>query len=134
MFCKGALLKDPKGILQKPGEANTQAARQIRFSQLQEIVAMEPVVKAYIKEAIAAEESRLESGIQDGARADSGRSSSIKLDESARPSKSRFRGPDARTATGLHPSILPPPNSPKPGRPEDREMVAVADSPREGIE
>jgi uncharacterized protein YdeI (YjbR/CyaY-like superfamily) len=58
MFCKGALLKDPKGLLVKPGE-NTQAARQIRFTHVREIVAMKPILKAYIEEAIAAEKAGL---------------------------------------------------------------------------
>jgi uncharacterized protein YdeI (YjbR/CyaY-like superfamily) len=56
MFCKGALLKDPHGLLQKPGE-NTQAARQIRFTGVREIVEKESVLKAYIDEAIAAEKA-----------------------------------------------------------------------------
>ena len=59
MFCKGSLLKDPQGILQKPGE-HTQAGRQIRFTQAQDIAALASVVKAYIQEAIAAEKSGLE--------------------------------------------------------------------------
>jgi uncharacterized protein YdeI (YjbR/CyaY-like superfamily) len=54
LFCKGALLKDARGILKKPGE-HTQAARQIRFTHVREIAAMTPVLKAYIQEAIAAE-------------------------------------------------------------------------------
>ena len=58
MFCKGALLKDPKGILKKPGES-TQAARQIRFTHVREIVGMNPVLKAYIQEANAAEKAGL---------------------------------------------------------------------------
>jgi uncharacterized protein YdeI (YjbR/CyaY-like superfamily) len=58
MFCQGALLKDPRGMLKKPGE-NTQAARQIRFTHAREIVGMEPVLKAYIHEAIAAEKAGL---------------------------------------------------------------------------
>ena len=40
LFCKGALLKDAHGILIKAGE-NTQAARQIRFTNVREIVKME---------------------------------------------------------------------------------------------
>src|SRR4051794_41058309 len=56
MFCKGALLKDPEGILIKPGE-NTQAARQIRFTNVREVVEMEAMLKAYIQEAIAAEKA-----------------------------------------------------------------------------
>lgn len=58
MFCQGALLSDPKGILKKPGE-NTQAARQIRFTHAREIAGMEPILKAYIHEAIAAEKAGL---------------------------------------------------------------------------
>ena len=58
MFCQGALLKDPRGMLKKPGE-NTQAARQIRFTHAREIVGMEPILKAYIHEAIAAEKAGL---------------------------------------------------------------------------
>ncbi len=58
MFCKGSLLKDSRGLLKKPGE-NTQAARQLRFTHVREIVAMEPVLKAYIHEAIEAEKAGL---------------------------------------------------------------------------
>src|SRR5438876_12429753 len=58
LFFKGALLKDPKGILiQQP--ANVQAARQIRFTNVREIVEMEPILKAYIYEAIEVEEAGL---------------------------------------------------------------------------
>jgi uncharacterized protein YdeI (YjbR/CyaY-like superfamily) len=58
MFCKGALLKDAKGVLNRIGE-HTQGARQIRFTNAREIVAMKPVVKAYINEAIEAEKAGL---------------------------------------------------------------------------
>ena len=58
LFFKGALLNDPNGILKKPGE-NTQAARQIRFTTVREIVEMEPILKAYIYEAIEVEEAGL---------------------------------------------------------------------------
>lgn len=57
-FVKGALLKDPKGILVKPGE-NTQAARVIRFTDVQQIVQWEPTLKAYVHEAIDAEKAGL---------------------------------------------------------------------------
>jgi uncharacterized protein YdeI (YjbR/CyaY-like superfamily) len=50
LFMKGALLKDPKGFLIQQTE-NVQAARQIRFPNLREIVQMEPTLKVYIKEA-----------------------------------------------------------------------------------
>ena len=50
LFFKGALLKDPKGILIQQTE-NVQAARQIRFTNVREIVGMKPILKAYVKEA-----------------------------------------------------------------------------------
>jgi uncharacterized protein YdeI (YjbR/CyaY-like superfamily) len=58
LFFKGALLKDPKGILYKIGE-NTQAARQMRFTNVKEIVKMEAILKRYIFEAIEIEKSGL---------------------------------------------------------------------------
>jgi uncharacterized protein YdeI (YjbR/CyaY-like superfamily) len=57
-FVKGALLHDASGILVKPGE-NTQAARVIRFTNVQQIVEMEPILKAYIYEAIEVEKAGL---------------------------------------------------------------------------
>jgi uncharacterized protein YdeI (YjbR/CyaY-like superfamily) len=57
-FVKGALLEDAHGILSKPGE-NTQAARVIRFTHAREIVEMEPVLKAYISEALDVEKAGL---------------------------------------------------------------------------
>jgi uncharacterized protein YdeI (YjbR/CyaY-like superfamily) len=48
LFCKGALLNDPNGILKKFG---WQAARRIPFTNVREIVEMEPILKAYIHEA-----------------------------------------------------------------------------------
>src|SRR6185503_9253403 len=51
---KGALLKDPKGILVQQTE-NVQSARQIRFTNAREIVKLKPVVKSYLKAAIEAE-------------------------------------------------------------------------------
>ena len=58
LFTKGALLKDRKKILKKPGE-NTQAARRIPFTDVREITEMEPVLKAYILESIEAEKAGL---------------------------------------------------------------------------
>jgi uncharacterized protein YdeI (YjbR/CyaY-like superfamily) len=58
IFCKGALLNDANGILVKPGE-NTQAGRQIRFTNFRKIVEMEPILKAYIHEAIEGEKAGL---------------------------------------------------------------------------
>jgi uncharacterized protein YdeI (YjbR/CyaY-like superfamily) len=56
LFFKGALMKDPEGVLIQQTE-NVQAGRQIRFTNLGEIVLMEPVLKAYIEDAIAVEKS-----------------------------------------------------------------------------
>ena len=58
LFVKGALLKDPKGVLIAQTE-NTQAGRQIRFTDVREIVRLETVLKAYIQEAIEAEKAGL---------------------------------------------------------------------------
>ena len=58
MFCKGVLLNDANGILIKPGE-NTQAGRWIKFTSVREIVEMEPILKAYIYEAIEVEKAGL---------------------------------------------------------------------------
>jgi uncharacterized protein YdeI (YjbR/CyaY-like superfamily) len=56
LFFKGALLHDPKGILVQQTE-NVQAARQIRFANVQQIVKMKPILKSYIQEAILLEKS-----------------------------------------------------------------------------
>src|SRR5436309_10003827 len=56
LFCKGALLTDPRGILKKFG---WQAARRIPFTNVREIVEMESILKAYIREAIEAEKAGL---------------------------------------------------------------------------
>ncbi|KPV60011.1 hypothetical protein QJ48_08110 [Paenibacillus sp. A3] len=59
LFHKGALLQDAHGILIQQTE-NVQAARQIRFTNVQEIVEMEAILKAYIHEAIEVEKAGLE--------------------------------------------------------------------------
>ena len=58
LFFKGALLKDADGILIQQTE-NVQSARQIRFTNVGEIVQMEPILKAYIDEAIEVEKAGL---------------------------------------------------------------------------
>ena len=59
LFFKGALLHDVHGILIKQTE-NVQAGRQIRFTNVREIVAMATILKAYIYEAIEVEKAGLE--------------------------------------------------------------------------
>jgi uncharacterized protein YdeI (YjbR/CyaY-like superfamily) len=58
LFFKGALLKDAKDILIQQTK-NVQAARQVRFTNVQEIVKMKSILRAYIKEAIAVEKAGL---------------------------------------------------------------------------
>lgn len=59
LFVKGALLNDAMGVLIQQTE-NTQAARQMRFTSVQEIVQMESILKAYIDEAIEVEKAGLQ--------------------------------------------------------------------------
>jgi len=59
LFFKGALLKDANGILVQQTE-NVQSARQIRFTNVREVVEREPLLKAYISEAIEVEKAGLE--------------------------------------------------------------------------
>src|ERR1700690_2953929 len=58
LFVKGALLKDAKRVLIQQTE-NVQSARQIRFTNVREIVKLEPILKAYIHEAIEVEKAGL---------------------------------------------------------------------------
>jgi len=58
LFFKGALLKDAKGILIQQTE-NVQAARQIRFTNVREIVKMDRILKSYIYEAVEVEKAGL---------------------------------------------------------------------------
>jgi uncharacterized protein YdeI (YjbR/CyaY-like superfamily) len=55
LFFKGALLKDPKGILIRQTE-NVQSARQVRFTSVREIVKLKAKLKALIYEAAEVEE------------------------------------------------------------------------------
>ena len=58
LFFKGALLNDPNGILIQQTK-NVQSARQIRFTNVREIVKMEKNLKAYVYEAIEVERAGL---------------------------------------------------------------------------
>ena len=58
LFTKGALLKDPKGILVRPGE-NSQSARQMRFTSVAGITRLEKTLKSYVKRALEVEEAGL---------------------------------------------------------------------------
>ena len=58
LFMKGALLKDPNGLLIQPGE-NSQSARQMRFTSVAEIAKLEKSIRSYVKQAIDAEKAGL---------------------------------------------------------------------------
>lgn len=58
LFFKGALLNDPNDILIQQTE-NVQAARQVRFTSVREVVKLKPILKAYIYEAIEVEKAGL---------------------------------------------------------------------------
>ena len=57
LFFKGALLSDPQRILVAPGQL--QSGRQIRFTSVREIAALETILKTYIYEAIEVENAGL---------------------------------------------------------------------------
>jgi len=63
LFFKGVLLADPRGILVAPGKV--QVGRQIRFTSLREIVALEMVLKTYIYEAIDLEKAGLKAKLKE---------------------------------------------------------------------
>jgi uncharacterized protein YdeI (YjbR/CyaY-like superfamily) len=58
LFMKGALLKDPEGILIQQTE-NVQEGRQIRFTHVDEIFELRSALKGYIKQAIGVEKAGL---------------------------------------------------------------------------
>jgi len=55
MYCKGALLKDARKLLQDIGQS--QGNRWMKFGSLAEITKLEPAIKSYIREAIKNEKS-----------------------------------------------------------------------------
>jgi uncharacterized protein YdeI (YjbR/CyaY-like superfamily) len=58
MFFKGALLNDPDGVLEKPGQ-DSHAARRMMFSTVEEVVRMGPRLRVFIAEAIEVESAGL---------------------------------------------------------------------------
>ncbi|UUO05393.1 YdeI/OmpD-associated family protein [Blastopirellula sp. J2-11] len=57
-FLKGSLLKDPHGVLTKPGE-NSRAARMMSFTHVGEVTKAKSILQAYIQEAIEIEKAGL---------------------------------------------------------------------------
>lgn len=80
LFVKGALLKDPDNILIQQTE-NVQAARQVRFTHVGEIVALETVLKGYIREAIEAEKAGLKVALKKATEFPIAEEFQTKLDE-----------------------------------------------------
>lgn len=62
-FFKGSLLQDPNGILSKPGE-NSQSVRMLKFTDLDQIRQLEPVIRSYIFEAIEIEKAGLKPALE----------------------------------------------------------------------
>jgi uncharacterized protein YdeI (YjbR/CyaY-like superfamily) len=69
LFMKGALLKDPKGVLVQQTK-NVQAARQIRFASLADINEQKATIKAYIREAATVEKSGVKVKMKSAAQFD----------------------------------------------------------------
>lgn len=82
LFFKGALLKDADGILNRLGE-NTQAGRQIRFTNVQQIIEKGLIVKAYILEAIEVEKAGLKVTLKENSELIFPEEFQSKLDEDA---------------------------------------------------
>lgn len=80
LFHKGVLLKDPEGILIQQTK-NVQSARQIRFTNIQQIDETVPVIQAYIQEAIEVEKAGLEVDFKETSEYDIPKEFQVKLDE-----------------------------------------------------
>jgi hypothetical protein len=100
LFVKGVLLKDANGILTAQTE-NVQAGRQVRFTNVRDVVGLGPVLKAYIHEAVDAENA--------GLKVDYKKTSEFAIPEEfqkrlreTRP-EDRFRGVDPGSPKSLHP-------------------------------
>jgi uncharacterized protein YdeI (YjbR/CyaY-like superfamily) len=82
LFHKGALLKDPKGILIQQTK-NVQAARQIRFTSVEEVQKAEKTLTAYVREAIEVEKSGVKVPFKETTEFEMPVELEIKLDENA---------------------------------------------------
>ncbi|HEX4025687.1 MAG TPA: YdeI/OmpD-associated family protein [Steroidobacteraceae bacterium] len=80
LFMKGALLKDPNGILVQQTR-NVQAARQLRFASLADIEKQKTAVSAYIREAIAIEKSGAKVKMKSAAQFDTPKEFQERLDD-----------------------------------------------------
>lgn len=102
LFFKGAMLKDPAGILVQQTE-NVQSSRQVRFTSVDQV--LEPILRAYIRPGDRSGESRAQGGIQRDAGIRDGRG--ISRSTLARPGvESRLRSAHSRAAAGLPAAFL----------------------------
>jgi uncharacterized protein YdeI (YjbR/CyaY-like superfamily) len=62
-FLKGAMLKDPEGLLHKPGE-HTRMGRVIRFTGIAEILERREILKAYVLEAVQIEKQDVKPAVE----------------------------------------------------------------------
>jgi uncharacterized protein YdeI (YjbR/CyaY-like superfamily) len=81
LFFKGALLKDTKGLLIQQTE-NVQAGRQLRFTDVRDIVKLKTTIKTYLLEAIAVEKAGLKVAMKPTAEFAMPEEFQAKLDES----------------------------------------------------
>ena len=86
LFMKGALFKDPNGILIQQTK-NVQAARQIRFTSLADINKQKARLKAYIEEAIAIEKSGAKVKMKSAAQFDVPEEFQVRLDRDPKLTK-----------------------------------------------
>lgn len=89
LLFKGVLLKDPKGILVQQTQ-NVQAARQIRFTNVKDIVKMKATLKSYIQEAIKVEKAGLKVTMKKTKEFDMPDEFKSKLEENATLKKAFF--------------------------------------------
>ena len=80
LFFKGVLLKDPKKILIQQ-TANVQVARQIRFTNVKEIVKLKTALKGYIKNAIEVEKAGVKAPLKKTKEFEMAEEFKTKLDE-----------------------------------------------------
>lgn len=79
LFFKGALLNDADGILIQQTK-NVQAARQVRFTNVREIIQLKAVLKAYIYEAVEVEKAGLKVNLKKPSEFDMAEEFQTKLD------------------------------------------------------
>jgi uncharacterized protein YdeI (YjbR/CyaY-like superfamily) len=90
LFMKGALLEDAKGILIQQ-TANVQSARQIRFTNVREIVKLKTVLKSYIHQGIEVEKAGMKVALKKTAEYEISEEFQTRLDKSAALKKAFYK-------------------------------------------